>query len=262
MNIIKREWLSYRKQTIFWIIGMMALILVAFFKVGSMTTAPGGVEEMLKSLPPFLQTIFGAGAVDYTTGVGSYSMIHLYLVIALAFHSVILGAHIFAKEELDKTFEFLYVKGVKRWLILCHKIIAGIVILLFINIVCLISVWGAALLMNLSFSLSAMMPFMVSLFVVQLFFFSCGLLNSLVLKNSQKAAMIGCVIIMVMFMISMYMKLGGQIAIIDQLSLFHYADTSYLTEHAYGGISTPIIILISCGMFGISGVLHNHRDLL
>lgn len=262
MNIIKREWVSYRKQTAFWIIGMFLLVLVAFFKVGSMATAPGGVEEMLKSLPPILQTFFGAGAIDYTTGVGSYSMIHLYVVIALAFHSVILGANIFSKEELDKTFEFLYVKGIKRWQILLNKIIAGVSILLLINIICLIAIYLSAIMMSLSFSLTGILPFMVSLFLVQLFFFSFGLLMSLVLKNSQKAAMIGCGVILVMFMISMYMKLGGNIDFIDQLSLFHYADTSYIKAHDYGGISTPIIILISLGMFGISEFLHEHRDLL
>ncbi|MEG0275601.1 MAG: ABC transporter permease subunit [Coprobacillus sp.] len=262
MNMIKREWLGYRKQTIYWIIGMVALVLIAFFKVGSMTTAPGGVEEMLNSLPPMLQAFFGAGALDYTTGVGSYSMIHLYFVIALAFHSVILGSNIFSKEELDKTYEFLYVKGVKRWIILCHKVIAGVTILLLINIVCLVSVFLASMMMNLSFSLSGMIPFMVSLFIVQLFFFAFGLLTSLTLKNSQKAAMIGCAVILVMFMVSMYMKLGGSIDFIDRLSLFHYADTSYIKAHNYGGISTLIIILISLGMFGTSGFLHEHRDLL
>lgn len=262
MNILKREWSSYRKQTIFWMIGIFALILVAFYKVSGMASTPGGVEEMLKSLPPMLQTFFGTGAVDYTTGVGSYSMIHLYVVIALAFHAVILGSNIFSKEELDKTFEFLYVKGVKRFSILCLKIIAGIVILLVMNIFCLLSIYIASLFMSLSFSLSGILPFMVSLFLVQLFFFSLGLLMSLILRNSQKAGMIGCAVVLIMFLVSMYAKLGGSLDFIDQLSLFHYADTSYIKAYNYGGMSTIIIVAISIGMFALSHFLHDHRDLL
>lgn len=262
MNIIKREWHSYRKHTIYWSIGILLLIVVAFYKVSGMNPTPGGVEAMLNSLPPIIQVFFGAGAVDYTSAVGNYSMIHLYLVIALSLHAVIIGASIFAKEEQDKTYEFLYVKGVKRWNILIMKIVAGTSILLVMDILCLVSVIVSVLMMNLTFVLSDLLPFMLSLFITQFFFFSLALFLSLILKNSQKAGMFACCIVFAMFLISMYVKLGGNVEFLDTISLFHYSDTSYIQAHQYGGISSIVIVFLTMSTFVASGIVHEHRDLL
>lgn len=262
MNIFKREWKSVQKQSIYWGIGIISLIIVAFYKVSGLNSAPGGVEALLSSLPAALRLFFGEGATDYSTVAGSYSMIHSYITIALSLHATMLGATIFAKEELDKTFEFLYIKGVKRKKIIFIKITTGITVLILMDIICLLAIYGASVFMNLTFISLDILPYLVSVFMSQLFFFSLALLFSLVLRNSRKAGMIGSCIVLTMFMVTMIVKVGGNIQFLDSLSIFHYADTAYITQYGNGGLSTWVIIILALVGFGISTYLHERRDLL
>lgn len=261
MNIIVQEWKSYQKQMIFWSIGILALLMISFYKVQGLSSTPGGLQEMMNSLPPALRLFFGSVS-DTGTTIGSYRMIHLYVTIALALHAVILGAHIFAKEEFDKTFEFLYVKGVKRVKILLCKIFAGMVMLLLLDVMCLIGTSLAALFVGYAVQLLELMPYLLALFMTQLFFFSIALLISLVLPDNHKAGMIGCCIVFVMFMVSMYGKVGGSIDMLDAFSIFHYADAGYIQSHTTDPLPVLIIMLISGAALAVAEVVHHHRDLL
>lgn len=261
MNIILREWQSYVRQTTYWMIGLFLLLFISFYKMDGLSSTQGGIQTILESLPPALQVFFGS-ASDMGTGIGIYQMIHLYLAIALSLHAVILGAHIFAKEEHDKTFEFLYVKGVKRIRILCDKIIAGIVILLVLDVVCVLGIYMSIAMMNMTLSFMDLLPYMSALCMMQLFFFSMSLLISLLMKQNQKAGAIGCGIVFVMFMITMYGKMGGNVEVLDKLSLFHYTDASYIQGNDMFSIPTLCIaILILVGCIG-SQWIHERRDLL
>ncbi|MEG0361447.1 MAG: ABC transporter permease subunit [Longicatena sp.] len=261
MNILKREWKSYQKQLIYWSIGLLALIIVAFYKVGGLNSVPGGIEDVLASLPPLLRNFFGASN-DYTSATGIYRMIHLYLIIAIALHATLLGASIFAKEELDKTCEFLYVKEIKRTKILALKVSAGLSMLLFIDIVCSVGVVLSLIAMKMALDVMALLPYLFSIVLVQVFFFAITLLLSVALKYNRKAGSIGCGIVFVMLFINLYAKMGGNIELLDALSIFHYVDASFIDSCPYGGISSIIILFLSMLCFLIASYLHEHRDLL
>lgn len=262
MNILKRELKFYSKQTLFWSIGIVLLIGVSFYKVDGLASTPGGMEAMLDSLPAALRVFFGSGAMDFSTASGAYSMIHLYLAITLTLHAVLLGSGIFYKEERDKTYEFLYVKGVKRWRILGIKILAGLILLILLDIVCLLGVFASVQVMAKTFIMADMMPYMVSLFVGQSFFFAVALLLGFVLPKASKASMMGCCIVFVMFLVSMYAKMGGAIDSIEQFSIFHYLDASYVQSNGYGGLPMLLILgfMVACSIGAT--LLHEHRDLL
>lgn len=261
MNILKREWHSYTKETLYWIIGMLALLGISFYKMQGLAVMPGGVEAFLDTLPSFFQTIFGING-DMNNALGIYRIIHLYMVIALALHAVQLGAQIFSKEERDKTYEFLYVKGVKRSTIILIKILAGISILFVLDIVVFLGVCIASMIVDMQLSLLDLHPYISSLFMAQLFFFTLAMLISLILVNNQKAGMLGSSIVMMMFLVSMYAKLGGDIAWLEQFSIFHYTDASFIQSHPE--FSFPIIIIFLCTFgFGICAIYaHEKRDLL
>lgn len=261
MNIIKQEWKFYMRPTLYWSIGMLLLLFISFYKMDGLSSVPGGIEKFMKSLPPVFQLFFGD--VSYiSSALGSYRMIHLYLLIALALHAIILGSNIFAREEQDKTYEFLYVKGVKRSRILFSKIFAGVVILLFMDVICLIGTFISVIISAGSLDVVELFPYIGALFMTQLFFFSLALLLSVVLKHNQKAGMIGCCIVFGMFMISMYVKMGGSAELIDSVSIFHYADASYVKVHTQIALPMILILLLSLSGFLLTQVLHERRDLL
>lgn len=260
MQVFKREWIAYAKQTILWSIGLFLLIILAFYKVDGLSSVEGGMNTMIEALPPALQTIFGV-SLDYTTGKALYSLIHLYLLIALSFHAVFLGSSIFAKEEHDKTFEFLYIKGMKRSHILSYKIIAGISIIIFINMICAITTMVSLTMMNKPMSLNELYPFLFGIFLAQLFFFSISLLLTFLLPNNRKAGMTGSFLILGMFLITMYAKMGGNVGFLNNLSIFHYMDANMLKNHI-DIAPCSILCIISILSFILSLYAHEHRDLL
>lgn len=261
MNIVKRECRANARQTMFWIIGLLCLLFMSFYKMQGIASAPGGINALMKSFPPVLQAFFGS-TNNAGTGIGAYEMIHMYMCIALALHAALLGASIFSKEERDKTFEFLYVKGVTRYRILMAKILAGMLILFALILVTLLGIYASVAFVGYTLVLSEIVPYLCSLFLLQLSFFSIALLLSLLIRNSQKAGMMGCCIALVMFLITMYVKMGGQIEFLDACSLFHYTDTSYILSQDVLCVPYLIILVITCSGFGISEILHNRRDLL
>lgn len=261
MNLIKREWKSYRTQTLYWSIGMLALLFISFYKMQGLNTMPGGMESFLDTLPTIFKAMF-QGSGEMNTAIGIYRTIHLYVAIALAFHAVLLGASIFAKEETEKTFEFLYVKGIRRYHILSMKILAGISILLLLDFVCVVGICIASFVADMKLSFSALLPYLGVLFMAQLFFFSLALFSSLLIQKSQKAGSIGSGIVFFMFLISMYVKLGGNLLWLEQFSVFHYTDANYVYAHPY--ISLPILLILFVALAGFLGAqyLHERRDLL
>lgn len=261
MQLLKREWRSYLKSTIIWMISLILLIAIAFYKVDGMSNVNGGMDAMMASLPPAFQTLLGVG-IDYTSGVGMYGFLHMYLLIALSFHAVILSASIFSKEERDKTFEFLYVKGMRRNKILSIKIVAGLSLLLFLNILCFISVGACLLIMDKSFVFIDFLPFMIGLFMAQGFFFSLTFLLVFILPKNQKADIIGCCIVLVMFLITMYAKLGGNVDTLNNFSIFYQMDATRLENIGLKLLPSTMIIGSSILCLGFSLFRHEHRDLL
>ncbi|MFA5881807.1 MAG: ABC transporter permease subunit, partial [Eubacteriales bacterium] len=66
-------------------------------------------------------------------------MLFLYLVVMATIHAAMLGANIIAKEERDKTAEFLLAKPVSRNEIITVKLGAGLTNILIFNAVTLLS---------------------------------------------------------------------------------------------------------------------------
>ena len=261
MNLIKREWQSYAKATFFWSIGILALMMISFYKMQGLSALPGGVEAFLETMPSFLQLFF-KNSLDMNTAIGIYGFIHLYMVIALSLHAALLGANIFKKEERDKTFEFLYMKGMKRSKILILKICAAFLILVVLDIVCVIGVYLASMMATIPLSFVELFPYIGALFLAQLLFFSLALLISLLPILHHKAQAISCSVILCMFFMTMYVKIGGQQVWLDTCSIFHYTDVDYIATHPFVDISSILIFLLALVGLFVSIYMHEHHDLL
>jgi len=131
MNLFLHEMKSYWKFLLFWSIGIVAMIGGGMGKFTAIYGAPdSGIGEMMAKLPKAFLAMFGMVNLEMTSLTGFYGVIHFYLVIMGAIFAIILGAGILAKEERDKTAEFLMVKPVTRSWVLVQKLLAGIIYIL------------------------------------------------------------------------------------------------------------------------------------
>jgi ABC-2 type transport system permease protein len=192
MNLFLHEMKSYWKFLLFWSIGIVAMMGGGMGKFTAIYGSAGsGIGEMMAKLPKAFLAMFGMVNLEITSLAGYYGVIHFYLVIMGAIFAIILGAGILAKEERDKTAEFLMVKPVTRSWVLVQKLAAGLIyVLAFVGIDYLVSVVLIAKVApkeNINVEMALMMG---SMLLVMLAFYCVSFGLSGALKDNRKSSMI------------------------------------------------------------------------
>src|SRR5262245_59447155 len=111
LNVLRRELRAGRKSFLGWTIPSALLLLLGMSAFPTISQGTIDINAMMKNLPTGLKAAFGLGALDMKTGVG-YFALRSYLMTALigGIYAALLGATILAKEQGDRTAEFLLTK--------------------------------------------------------------------------------------------------------------------------------------------------------
>ena len=117
MNIIKRELKANIKSLIIWALSLSSLYFVASIEFNAFA----GDQAIADAMAQF-ETIFqalGTASSDMTTPEGFLSILSIYIYLPLAIYSGLLGSGIIAKEEQNKTAEYLFTLPVSRRKVNC-----------------------------------------------------------------------------------------------------------------------------------------------
>ncbi len=192
MNLFLHEMKMYWKFLAFWSLGIVAMIAGGMGKFSALYGANDpSLTNLMAQLPKAFIAMFGMTNLEVTSLSGFYGVIHFYLVIMGSIYAVILGAGILAKEERDKTAEFLMVKPITRSNVLVQKLLAGLIyIFAFIAVDYLISVvflMQIAPKENISAEVALMMA---SMTLVMLAFYCVSFGLSGAMKDNRKSSML------------------------------------------------------------------------
>ncbi|PJI08005.1 MULTISPECIES: ABC transporter permease subunit [Clostridium] len=250
MNVFLRELKANRKALIIWSLCMFLLVVSGMSKYTVYSS--GNSNELFNKMPYSLKALFGIGSFDVSKMSGFFAFLFPYIEITAAIHAVLLGSGIIAKEERDKTTEFLMVKPISLNTILTSKLLAAFVNVLVLNIVTLISSIVMVNAYNKGKDISSeIMMFILSMLIVQLIFLSLGALLSVFIKNSKASGSAAAGILFGSFMISKITDFTDKINAINILSPFKYF--SYQDIVNGNGISAgvSIISLVLIAIFSI-----------
>lgn len=240
MNIFLRELKANRKALIIWSVCMFLLVVSGMSKYTVYSS--GNSNELFNKMPYSLKALLGIGSFDVAKMSGFFAFLFPYIEITAAIHAVLLGSGIIAKEERDKTTEFLMVKPISLNTILTSKLLAAFVNVVILNIVTLISSIVMVNAYNKGKDISSEITmFILSMFIVQLIFLSLGALLSAFMKNSKASGSIAAGILFGSFMISKITDFTDKINAINILSPFKYF--SYQDIVNGNGISAGISII-------------------
>lgn len=233
MNLFLHEMKSYWKFLLFWSIGIVAMIGGGMGKFTAIYGSAGsGIGTMLAQLPKAFLAMFGMVNLEVTSLAGYYGVIHFYLVIMGAIYAIILGAGILAKEERDKTAEFLMVKPVTRSWVLVQKLLAGLIyILAFVVIDYLISAVLIAKIApkeNISVEMALMMG---SMLLVMLAFYCVSFGLSGALKDNRKSSMIMISIMGASYIGSVVIDMLDNIGWLRPFVMFKYFPTDLIVKN-------------------------------
>lgn len=262
MNIIKHELRSNRKSLLIWSVCLMLLVFLMFSEFTAYYNNPE-MAAILDSIPPSILEAFGMWGANLTTVSGFVSVMALYFNILLGIFAVLFGSNIIAKEERDKTVEFLMTMPVSRERIIACKLVVGV-----IHCFTLVFVTGVTLFMatwpyspdNVFYHFLLLMLF--SIFMVQLIFLSFGFLLASVMKRFKLSSSVSVGVIICTYLLSVIMALHDSLDFLKYVTPFKYFEANkLLTEMGFSSVYLLIsIILILLALIGAFRV-YPKRDL-
>ncbi|MDQ1143457.1 ABC-2 type transport system permease protein [Bacillus sp. SORGH_AS 510] len=229
MNIFIKELKSHRKSLIFWCIGVFLMVASGMNKYSSLYSSGQSMNELMADMPKSLQAIMGVGSFDLSKASGYYGMLFMYLVLMATIHAAMLGATIIAKEERDKTTEFLFVKPVSREKIITAKLLAAITNIVIFNLVTFAS--SVIIVGKVSDGEKVngeIAVTMLGMFLLQLLFMVVGSAISAVKKQPKTAASLATAILLLTFVLSMVIDLNENLDLLKYLTPFKYFEAKHM----------------------------------
>lgn len=244
MNMFWRELKAGRKALIIWSLCMFLLVASGMGKYTAYS-AGGAGSEVFKQMPSTVKALLGIGTLEVTVMSGFFALLFLYIELTAAIHAVLLGSSIVAKEERDKTAEFLIAKPVSRAAIITAKLLAALLQIAVLNLVTLVSSFIMVSAYNEGKNISGEIAlFLLSMFIVQLIFLSLGAVLAAGMSNPKSSGAAATGVLVGSFMISKITDLADTLAVLNVLSPFKYFSYNRIVEG--GGLSIGILVLLFC----------------
>lgn len=248
MNLLKRELKSNAKSLLIWCLAMVFLIWAGMVKYDAFRQTGEAVNQMLAQLPPAVLQIMGlVNEADLTSIAVFYSMFFLFFMLLGAVHAGMLGALILAKEERDRTADFLFVKPIRRSGAVLIKLAAALVNILVLDLV----TFGVSVVFVERYNTgeqSLAYPIfliIVALFFLQLLFLGAGFLAAAAARNAKTATAAVSALILGTYLLSVVIDLNGDLSFLELFSPFRYFDVNAVMfdRHLARGYSVLALVL-------------------
>jgi ABC-2 type transport system permease protein len=262
MNIFLRELKANRKALIIWSVCLFLTVLSGMSKYTAYSSG-GASSDVFDKMPQTMKALLGMGSFDVTTMAGFFAMLFLYIELTVAIHAVLLGSGIMAKEERDKTTEFLMVKPVSRTTIITSKFFAALVNVVIVNLVTLFSSIMMVSAYNKGKDITGeILVFFLSLFIVQLIFLSLGAFLSAVLKKPKASGSISAGILIGSFMVSKVTDLTDRVNALNVISPFKYFSYKDMVDGKGMSFIVVVLSILLIAVFSASTYFcYKNRDL-
>ncbi|MEL7655529.1 MAG: ABC transporter permease subunit [Bacillota bacterium] len=263
MNIFIRELKAHRRSLILWSIAILFMIISAIGKFSAYAESGQSMNELLSQIPKSIKAVLGMGSFDLTTISGFYGMFYLYIVLMAAIHASMLGANIIAKEERDKTAEFLLVKPVSRGKVITAKLLASLFNIIVFNLVTLIL--SIALLGKYGSGediTGEIIILMVGMFLLQMIFLFIGTGIAAAGRHPKSAASIATAVLLVSFILSSAINMSSKLEGFKYITPFKYFEAEKLLNEdgfqpVFLGLSFVIIAILVC----VTYIFYKKRDM-
>ena len=265
MNIYLRELKAYYKSFLIWSATMLFLIAAGMMKYSAFAKTGESINEIFKSMPAELMSAMGIDPGMDLSSIGVfYSIFFLYFLLLMAVHSCLLGASIIAKEERDKTADFLLVKPIRRSRAITAKVLAALTMVVLYNLVTFVfSVIFVEPSNTTGESLAGPIFATTStLLLIQLLFLCIGFCLGAWASTAARASGIATAIILGTFMIKILIELEADLDFLRFLTPFGYFNSSEIMfDHTINLAYVAVCLLLSAATVAGTYFWFGKRDL-
>ena len=264
INIFRQEFKMLLRSVLTWSLAIAAVLFVYIAMFSSFVADAELLTEMLSRFPPQLLTAFGMENVQQmSTVLGYFSFAFLFAQICLAIQAAGYGFGLVSVEEREWTADFLLSKPVARTQILTSKLLAALAGLTITNLVVWIS---SFVFINLfrggrPYDAGALVLLLLTIVVFQLFFFSVGLVISLLVKKVRNVTPYAMALGFGMYVLNVFGDMMGE-STLELVTPFRHFNPGYILQHrAYDLplvlISVAVIVIALVGSY----LLYTRRDI-
>lgn len=227
MNMYLRELKAHYKSFLVWAGTMVFLVYAGMMKYSAFAKTGESANQLFAALPAGLMKVFGVTPGMDLNSIGVfYSIFFLYFLLLTSVHGCLLGATLIAKEERDKTADFLLVKPIRRHQAVSAKILAGLTFVAAYNLVTLLtSLLAVGPLNTAGPSLTGPILWLsLALLIVQVVFFSIGLFLGAWSRIAAQASGLATAVILGTFLLKTVLNLASGADFLNYLTPFGYFD--------------------------------------
>lgn len=263
MNIYLRELKAHMKPLIIWTASMALLIMGGMAKYSATLGVEGmNMNDLMKTMPKSLQNIFGVGVFDLSIALEYYAVLYMYIVLVAAVHGVMLGAGIIAKEERDRTVEYLMVKPVSRQSIITSKLLAALTNVAVFNGF----IYAASFAMIGYYSeghpyAAGVLKLSLGCFALEIFFLAMGAFFAALISRSKLSSAVSTGILLLTFMLAVIMDISGNYDYLGYLSPFKYFDAGKILKGGYNYAYPVLAALLTVSFISATYYFYKRRDL-
>ncbi|NCU37586.1 hypothetical protein EOL96_00780 [Candidatus Saccharibacteria bacterium] len=251
MNVFWRELQVRRKSTIIWSVSLVMLLAASMAKYSTLSSGTVDMQQIIEQFPAAIQALFGMQGLDITTVLGYYGVLVLYVSVMLSIHAGLMGADLLAREEIDKTAEFLYVKPMSRARVMWQKLAAGAVVLLVLNGVAFVgAIVAVAEYVDLQDVIVLLVLFQVAYALLQALWFTVGVCAAAYVQHAKYAASVVALGVVGSYVLYVVAKMQETSGLLHALSPFMYFDAVQVlnTESLRVGYVGAVVCTIAIGL--------------
>ncbi|EEP74852.1 ABC-2 type transporter permease component [Micromonospora sp. ATCC 39149] len=262
--LFRNELRRHRRGFLIWAAVLPLLSLFRMAEYPTFYRENRNAQAALEQFSPTEIELFGLDSLRLTEIVDYYGgRIYSLLLLLGSVYVIMLAATILAKEEDDKTVEFLLVKPVTRSSVVTAKLAAVVVYTVALNLVLFLAVWGMfAAFEQEGYDLGTLAVLSVGSLLVHLAFVVVGFLLSVYVVRARTVYPISISLVLLAYFLLIVANSSENAGWVRYLSFFAYVDAADIVRN--GAISAVYLVLfasvITAGTV-LSYLTYNRKDL-
>jgi len=265
MPLYLRE-LSDNKKTFFiWIAVLIVMNILSFSVYPSIADASSDFQELLQNYPEAIVKMMGAGQLDFSNILHFFGMeVYLFITLLGSIYAMILGSGIIAKEQDDKTIEFLLAKPLSRKNIVNSKVMAVITYILVFNLILFISDYAMLEAFKRDeYSMKIFAVLSLGGLMLHFTFAAIGIFISSIIVKVRTAMSISLGVVLGMYFLSIISSISDRLSNLKYITPFRYVEaTDLIINGRISYIYIIIMILIIVFFTSAAYVYYSRKDIL
>lgn len=222
MNVYFRELRANRRSLILWCLGIAFLIAASMGKYAGMADAGDSLNELIAAMPASVSAVMSMDGLDLSDARSFFVVVYQFVLLMAAVHAAMLGAVIIAKEERDRTSEFLFVKPRTRAAVVTAKLLAALTVTAILNLFVFAVSAGIVGYYSDEPYMGGLARMMLALFLLQLVFLALGAVCGAALGRGKASAGLATGILLFAYLLSAAIEINGDLQFFTALTPFQY----------------------------------------